>query len=139
MVTFSSRWVSVGVLGLVALVVAASGCGGTKKVTVNGTVSYKGQPVSGGMLQFVGPKGGAPSAASIQQNGTFIITDVLPGEVRVGITPTPQSSGPSGDKKAPRPKVTADDLPEKFRDPEKSGLKYTITPETKHLDIKITD
>jgi len=139
MSTFSYRWFPAGALGLVALAVAASGCGGIKKVTVNGTVSYKDKPLSGGMLQFAGPKGGAPSAAVIQQDGTFIMTDVVPGEVKVSIQATPQSSGPSGDKdkKATVPKVTPDDLPEKYRDPEKSGLQYTITPETKHLDVKI--
>jgi hypothetical protein len=137
MSTYSYRWFPAGILGLVALLVAASGCGGNKKMTINGTVSYKGQRLSGGMLQFVGPKEGAPSAASIHKDGTFIMTDVTPGEVKVSIQPTPQSSGPSGDKKASGPKITADDLPEKYRDPEKSGLRYTITPDTRQLDIKI--
>jgi hypothetical protein len=139
MSTFSYRWCRACLLGLVAIVVAASGCGGdgNKKMTINGTVSYKGQPLSGGMLQFVGSKGGTPSAAPIQKDGTFLMTDVEPGEVKVSITATPQSSGPSGDKAGSGPKITPDDLPEKYRDPEKSGLKYTITPDTRQLDIKI--
>src|SRR5262249_30756596 len=124
MSSYSSRWFAFGVLGLAAVAVAASGCGGTKKVTVNGTVTYKGQKLTGGMLQFVGPKGTAPAAAQIQRDGTFIMSDVTPGEVKVGITPTPQSSPPSGDKAAPGPKgVSPDELPEKYRDPEKSELK----------------
>jgi hypothetical protein len=136
MSTFSYRWFA-GILGLAAIVVAASGCGGNKKVTINGTVSYKGQRLSGGMLQFAGLNGAAPSAAPIHPDGTFIMTDVVPGELKVSIAATPQSSGPCGDKMASGPKITAADLPEKYRDPERSGLRYTITPDTRQLDIKI--
>jgi hypothetical protein len=117
--------------------VAVSGCGGNKKVTINGTVSYKGQRLSGGMLQFAGTKGEAPAATPIRNDGTFTITDVTPGEMKVSFTATPQSSPPGGDKGASGPKVTVADLPEKYRDPEKSGLKYTITSDTRELDIKI--
>jgi len=135
MSAFSYRWCPACGLGLVVLVVVALGCGGDRKVTVNGTVSYKGQPLSGGMLQFVGPNG-APAAAMIQRDGKFIMTDVTPGEVKVSIMATPQS-GPRGDKAPPAPKVAPVELPERYRDPEKSGLKYTITSDTKQLDIKI--
>ena len=68
------------------------------------------------------------------------MTDVIPGEVKVGVMESPQGSGSSSspdDKKA-APRVAAAWLPEKYREPETSGLKYTITPETKdlHIDIK---
>jgi hypothetical protein len=136
MSTCSYRWLPPSILVLAALVVTASGCDGTKKVTINGTVSYKGQPVSGGMLQFAVAKG-APSAAPIQEDGTFTMTDVAPGEVTVSITATPRSSGPGGGKAKAAPKVTPADLPEKYHDPDRSGLKYTITPTTRQLEIKM--
>ena len=136
MSTCSYRWLPPSILLLAALLVTASGCGGNRKVTINGTVSYKGQPLSGGMLQFVGPNG-TPSAAPIQPDGTFIMTDVAPGEVTVSITATPRSSGPGGGKAKAAPKVTPADLPEKYHDPERSGLKYTITPTTTQLEIKM--
>jgi len=121
--------------------IAVSGCSkGIKKVTVSGTVSYKGQPLQSGILKFIGPEG-AYSAAAIQPDGTFIITDVVPGEVKVGIMEAPggtgSSSSPDDKKAAPRPKPAS--LPEKYREPETSGLKYTITPETKELTIDIKD
>jgi hypothetical protein len=137
MSTCAYRWLPPSILVLSALVVTASGCGGgVKKVTINGTVSYKGQPVSGGMLQFAVAKG-APAAAPIQEDGSFTMTDVTPGEVTVSITATPRSSGPGGGKAKPAPKVTPADLPEKYQDPARSGLKYTITPTTRQLDIKM--
>jgi hypothetical protein len=128
------------ILGLVAIAaVAVAGCSrGVKKVTVHGTVSYKGQTLQSGILQFAGPEG-AYSAAAIQSDGTYIITDVVPGEVKVAVVEAPQGSGgPSADeKKSSGPKRPPVSLPDKYRDPEKSGLKYNITPDTKELPIEI--
>jgi hypothetical protein len=125
MSTFSYRLCPACLLGLVLLLVATSGCGGgDKKLTINGTVTYKGQPISGGMLQFAATQGGAPAAAVINKDGTYSMTGVTPGEVKVSITATPGAKLPA-------------DLPEKYYDPEKSGLKYTITPNTTQLDIKM--
>jgi hypothetical protein len=139
MLTFSYRNCPVVVLGLGAIVIVALlGCSdkGLKKVTVKGTIAYKDQALSSGLLQLVGAEG-AYSAASIQADGTFIITDVVPGEVKVGVMEKPQSqSSSSGEKTVPKTAPVA--LPEKFRDPQMSGVTYTITPETKelHIDLK---
>jgi hypothetical protein len=117
---------------MAAAIVAVSGCNkGIQKVTISGTISYKGQPLSSGLLKFVGPEG-STSAAVIQPNGKFIITDVVPGEVKVGVVEAPQ-----GGKTASGAKTAPVDLPEKYRDPEKSGLKYTITPGMSELNIDI--
>jgi hypothetical protein len=141
MATCFSRSSPGRLLGLVLAVLAVAavaGCSsGTKKVTVNGTVTYKGQPVRSGILQFVGPEG-SYSAAAVQSDGTFIITDVVPGEVKVGIMEAPQGSGSSSDDKArSAPKAPPVSLPDKYRSPETSGLKYTITADTRELPIKI--
>jgi uncharacterized protein with LGFP repeats len=141
MATFFSRSSPGRLLGLtvaVAAVVGFAGCSqGTKKVTVNGTVTYKGQPVQSGILQFVGPEG-SYSAAAIQSDGTYIITDVVPGEVKVGVTVAPQGEGSSsGEKGRPGSKAAPVSLPDKYRNPETSGLTYTITPDTRELPIKI--
>jgi len=122
---------------LVIVLVAVAGCSqGVKKVTVNGTVSYKGQRLQSGILQFVGPEG-AYSASAIQPDGSFIITDVVPGEVKVGVMQSPQGSGidSSGKKTSSGSKPV--NLPEKYREPDKSGLKYTISSDTKTLQIDI--
>ena len=126
-------------LGLALAVVSGlSGCGdrGVKKITVSGTIEYKGQRLSSGMLQFIGPEG-AYSASMIQTDGTFIMTDVVPGEVKVGVMNTPQGTGSSGGKAPTGPKTPPVVLPEKYQNAETSGVKYTITPETKELHIEI--
>lgn len=123
--------------GLVVLtLLAVAGCaGGVKKVTVRGTISYQGQPLHSGLLRLLGSDGSF-SGGVIQPDGTFAVTDVVPGEVSVGVLETPQSSGSSsGEKSVPGPKPVA--LPEKFREPETSGVKYTITPQTTELAIEL--
>ena len=106
-----------------------------KKVTVRGTVSYKGQTLKSGLLKFSGQEG-FYSAASIEPDGTYIVTDVVPGEVKVGVVEAPQGSGSSSgdDKKAPGPRPVP--LPQKYQDPETSGVKYTLTPSTSELNIE---
>jgi hypothetical protein len=123
---------------VVLAAVAAAGCaGGVKKVTVHGTVAYQGQPLQSGILKLLGSEGSV-SAGMIQPDGTFTATDVVPGEVSVGVLEAPQSSGSSSGEDRPaaahRKPVS---LPEKFRNPETSGVKYTITPDTKELAIEL--
>jgi hypothetical protein len=139
MATLLSRHFSGGLLALLTVaVVAVAGCTGkgVKKVTVHGTVSYKGQPLRSGILKFVGPDG-SYSAASIQTDGTYIITDVVPGEVKVGVMEAPQSAGSSSSDERPGAKSPPVSLPPKYHDPETSGVTYTITPDTKELPIEI--
>lgn len=117
----------------------AVGCsqGGVKKQTIEGTVSYKGAPLKSGILRFVGASG-AFATAPIREDGTFTVTDVAPGEVQVGIMEAPQSGGASSDGKGkggPAPK--APPLPAKYKNPEQSGLKYTISEDTRKLDIEL--
>jgi len=133
----SSLVVPVRVLVLAVLLAAAVGCSkGTKKVTVQGTVSYKGVPVPSGILKFVGPDG-SYSAASIQADGKYIMTDVVPGEVKVGVTEAPRGSGSSSGGKDPAPKTASVSLPEKYREPSTSGLTYTVSADNPELNIDI--
>lgn len=116
---------------------AGSGCAnkGIKKITLKGTVTYEGKPVTSGLLKITGPHN-SYAAASIQESGRYEITDVVPGELQIGVMETPQGSGSSSGGGS-GPKVTPLNLPEKFRDPATSGVKYTITEATKELNIEL--
>jgi hypothetical protein len=121
----------------VALLAAAVGCGNSDipKITLTGTVRYNGKPVSSGLLRFTGPNG-FYSAASVQPDGTYTVTDVIPGELKVGIMDEPQGAGgPEGKSAGPRPAPLT--VPAKFREPETSGLVYTVTADMTTLDIDI--
>lgn len=125
-------------VSFLAVLVVVAGCGpkGVVKVTVNGTVTYKGKALSSGIVTFNSDKG-SYSAASVQADGSFIITDVAPGEISVGVMESPQGSGSSSGEASAKPSLPAANLPQKYRDPATSGLKYTITEKTRELAIKI--
>lgn len=63
-----------------------AGCGPkqVEKVNLSGTASYKGQRLTGGIIRIVGP-GGEYAAGVVQADGTYPVTDVLPGEIKVGV------------------------------------------------------
>jgi hypothetical protein len=134
MTAILSRVIVPGLLAVMAM--SALGCSrGSQKLTIDGTVSYKGERLRSGILRAVGADGSF-ATASIRPDGTFTLTDVTPGEIKVGVMEAPQSGGSSDGKSshAARPPVA---LPPKAQDPEKSGLSYTITRGTHELAIEI--
>lgn len=119
-----------------AMLVTACGSNGPVKVTVKGSVTYKGKKMTSGIITFNSDTG-SYSAASIMEDGTYIMTDVLPGEIGVGVMESPQGSGSSSGEGPSKPAMPAANLPQKFRDPSTSGLKFTVKVDTKELDIKM--
>lgn len=117
-------------LGLMVTVavLAVLGCSGDRTVTIRGTVTCQGQPLRSGVVALHGPEG-AYAAGPIQADGSFVVTGVAPGEVKVAIREVRAGS------KAPV--AEGPPVPEKYRDPEKSELRYTITPATTKLDIEL--
>jgi hypothetical protein len=117
------------------LAVCLVGCSsGVKKVTVAGTVTYKGEPLRSGILRVVST-GGEFATATIRADGTFTLTDVVPGAVKVGIISEPQSSSSSDGKGRSAPRQVP--IPAKYQDPQKSGLNYTITDTSQPLAIEL--
>jgi hypothetical protein len=105
-------------LGAMLAVMLPTGCSNQKTSTFHGTVSFHGQPVTSGVIYFLGP---APKMqmgmGTIHEDGTYTATDVPVGEVRVSF----QAPG----------------IPAKYADPNKSELIYTIKADTTSLDIAV--
>ena len=117
------------------LAVCLVGCSnGGKKLTIAGTVTYKGEPLRSGILRVVST-GGEFATATIRADGTFTLTDVVPGELQVGIMSEPQSSSSSDGKVRSAPRQAP--IPAKYQDPQKAGLKYTITSTSRPLAIEL--
>jgi len=128
-------------LGGVALVcVAAAGCGGgggvQKAKEIRGFVSYKGEKLSSGTVRFLSASNEV-AFARVQPDGSFIITDVVPGEVKVGVQQgnEPKNVGDSSGKKAEKQAKPAVVLPKKYQDPATSGVVKTVDTSTRQLDI----
>lgn len=119
---------------------AAVGCSRDERRTVHGSVFFNGQPLSSCVVRFHGA-GDHLTTALTQTDGSFSITDVLPGEVKVTVAPmfqgtargTPPEEAPRGQ---PRPKPSkSTSIPAKYQSVTTTDLVYTITPQTD--DIKI--
>ncbi len=113
---------------LAATLTLLAGCGKpTKKmVTVTGTVTYNGQQLKSGIVKFVAPNGDF-ATGNIGPDGQFTVTDVVPGEQKVGYVGGPMSAGSSDGSKNAADKGVS--VPPKFSDPQTSGVTVTV-PET---------
>jgi len=89
-----------------ALLLAVLGCSGGSTVNVlEGRITYKGADVTGGTINFY-PASGGPIPGFIKPDGTYVASDVPPGEVTVTIeTESVKNTGkptmPAGGKAPP--------------------------------------
>ncbi|MDB5305851.1 MAG: hypothetical protein JWO38_53 [Gemmataceae bacterium] len=160
MYSFPTR--RVRALFVLCLLVGA-GCSGERRATVRGTVTYKNQTLKSGMVKFFGANN-TTAGCTILSDGTFTCEGVPMGEVKVAIEQI-ESGLPGGTKdmgkggllipgqqgpKAGGGKATKLDVPEgastaletralpaAVKNPETSGLKYTIDASVKNIEIVI--
>jgi hypothetical protein len=129
-------------LGLLAL--AAVGCQGRGDVT--GKVTYKGNPLVFGTVQFEGSDG-TLRQSNIEPDGSYSVTGVATGEAKVAVSSiNPKSSDfqplqrEGGPKPRPRPEIKGwFPIPDKYDEPSKSGLTYTIKPGANKIDIELKE
>jgi hypothetical protein len=122
-----------------------SGCGGGEEVTtLQGKVTYKGQPVTAGLINFM-VEGGRPQGGGIQSDGSYQF-DLPPGDYKIRIdTPRPNAAGSAESSAvtgaaaqtaaAPASAVT---LPPEYAGFETSGLTVTVgsdSPQTHDIQI----
>jgi hypothetical protein len=108
------------------VLVTAFGCSsGDRPVEIRGKVTFQGQPVSEGTVQFNDDKTGRGAEADLQSNGSYQAT--LPaGDYTVLIVPpmlmAESKSGP------PDPKFKkVGNIPNKYRSTVTSGLRATVS------------
>jgi hypothetical protein len=139
---------------IVALLLA--GCGPKRKTgAVSGTLTYKEQPVNGAALFLYAAGGDQKSAitVAVTQEGTFLITDVPPGEYKVVVQGTAgaQQVSPAALKKMPPDKAAemkeklskmstppTIPFPNKYKDLKTTDLKVTITDKDQTIDLPMT-
>ena len=122
---------------LVATLGLAAGCGGGGKpaATVSGTVAYKGTPLTGGEVNFLG-KNGAAAVAKIDSAGAFKIDGSLDADdYKVYF------SSPPPEPVAPGTKVgkAKADLPPKFKDPASSGVVVPVKAGANVIPVEFKD
>jgi hypothetical protein len=137
-------------LAVVSLLVVGCG-GGSRKGTISGKLTYKGQPLNGAAL-FLHPDGGGEALLiPVTQEGMFQTSDVPPGEYTVVVEGTPGNPGPPtqgmSKEKAAEAKEKFKDMttpptiafPNRYKSVTTSNKKVTVVAGEQKLDIDLTD
>ena len=136
-----------------AILLLAAGCGqASKGSSVSGKITYKGQPLTGGIIKLYSDAAPAPATRgadnsfhiTIKPDGTFGASNVPEGMAKVAIESQPAPSKPAGfDPKTGIPLApgTADfvRIPQKYTDPNTSGLTWDVKPGSEKKDFDLTD
>ena len=117
------------------------GCtgGSTPVAKVSGVVKYKDKELTSGMVTFHGPKD-RTAAAGIGANGQYECNNAPVGENKISVAVLAPGAVDTADdpgKIAPKggPPAFSSPIPEKFADPEKSGLKLEVKSGSQTHDI----
>ncbi len=130
-----------GALGAIPL-----GCGssGPEMASVHGKVTYNGQPVPKGTVSFqsTAPEGGRNATGMINPDGTYTLQTENPGdgaqlgEYRVAISARDDAILDYIPKKPVPPKRL---VPEKYENPDTSGLTATVKSGSNEVDFPLSD
>jgi hypothetical protein len=149
--------VPVGVFLMLAPVAGCSSYG-----TVSGKVTYQGEPLTGGTILFTSSRGKGTRSSPIGEDGSYTIANMPSGDVKIAVETKSAQPPPSGAKGPPMsmqpppgvalPPGTLDSpiynpalrkgfavkIPERYADPEQSGIPYVVTsgPQTYNIDLK---
>lgn len=138
----------------VSLLGSSLGCsGGSRRsaqhTEVSGTVTYNGKPVTGGQIKFVGDDWAAIEGV-IDETGHYTINAPV-GTVKITVDnrmvqagaireQASQGAGPRPGGPPPKPiKGKYVQIPEKYYDPARCGLSYTVQKGPQTHDVVLTD
>ena len=121
-------------LCLLALFVIGCQPSETPRRNLTGKVTYKGENLTIGTVEFYTTEASSPLRAIIGRDGTYRLTEALTGEYRLAIK-TPRKP-PAGRKAINRPNAPEPVyVPTKYAKPETSGLSVTLDNEDATHDI----
>jgi hypothetical protein len=135
---YYARWM----VGVAVMVAALPGCGGKHEMLypVAGKVTFRGKPVSAGMIRLCNPRATIDMLAVLGPDGTYRVVRAqgpgLPqGTYQVAVMPAMADDpiGPIGPKKP----VNSPDIPKKYRQPGTSGLAMTVKPDNNRFEIDL--
>jgi len=127
----------------------ATGCGASP-AEVTGRITYKGRPVQVGWVLILGADG-APHYGTLGPDGRYAVAGVRSGPVRLAVaSPSPEASTELTHKKeaalrkwkgttAPAPAAASDwfPLPDRYGDPNRSGLTKELRPGANVIDLDL--
>ena len=135
--SFSRLWI-------VLVCLAAAGCG-APTATVTGKVTLNGAPVTAGAVTFHGENNFVQSAA-IDATGAYTIANAPVGPVKVAVVSSrPRTMASPGGKTVPShpgnkggaAAVSSVPVPEKYKDPNQSGLNFELKAGPQTIDLPL--
>ncbi len=119
-----------------AAVLSAAGCGSAEKpIAVSGKVTFKGEPVTEGSVQFIEDRTGRGAEVDLGPDGTYQAR-LFAGEYKVVVTPPYIVDESSGMPNPYYKKVK--NIPKKYHSTETSGLTATVSPDKAAHDFALT-
>jgi hypothetical protein len=129
---------ALGLLGLALL----TGCsGGHFESSVSGTVTLDGKAIGPGFLVFAPIAGDTnPANGAIQTDGSYELktantAGLRPGTYKVSVTVLDQPDVPPGERSYV---VAKSRIPEKYNDPNSSGLEFDVESGSNTIDIPLS-
>jgi hypothetical protein len=119
-----------------AVVLLAVGCGGgERQLDVSGKVTFKGEPVTEGDIQFIDDRTGRGAQVKLGPDGTYQAS-LFPGEYKVAITPPYIVDESSGMPNPYYKKVK--NVPKNYHSTDTSGLTAAVSSDktTHDFDMK---
>jgi hypothetical protein len=115
--------------GLLVILPAVVGCGGSKFVSheVKGRVTFEGAPVTEGQVTFEDPTTGFANSAGLDAMGAYTVA-LADGNYQVSIQPPTIQIGGGPDTPPDEGYKDVDNIPEKYRRADTSGLTAQIAP-----------
>ena len=125
-------------LGLFSIAGCGSGDSRPPSAKVSGKVTFGGQPVTEGVVNFMSPNLGTAGAGTLNAQGEYTITDgIPPGNYLVYVTPPRITKPPMAGESPPEAKEYPN-IPEKARTEKSSGLSADVKAgENKGVDFKL--
>ena len=119
----------------------AVGCG-RNEGTVQGTITYKGQPLTEGNVSFASEKGQVVTGP-IDKSGRYVVGRVPLGPAKVTVQVFNAASAPplsfAAVPKTPGTAGTSITIPLRYAVANQSGLRHTVTPGSQQFDIDLKD
>jgi hypothetical protein len=112
-----------------------TGCGGSTKGEISGTVKYDGAAVENGYITFVPVDGEGQTTGGKIRDGHYAVANVSIGKMKVVVKWT--IAGEEIKREGPTGRKLKEMLPAKYSDIEQSELRYDVTagPNQKDFDL----
>jgi hypothetical protein len=143
-----------GCSAVLLLLMAVTGCG-SGTADISGRVTYQGKPLPAGAVIIHGANGKVQSGP-ISADGTYAIYKAPVGDVKIAVVtpkpPPPQPAATPGMKRSkgggrkhpgaaeahpPPPVDKFVPIPERYKDPEQSGLTFTLKSGSQTIDLDL--